>query len=153
MIELNLWNNKWFYIFSFIKYFSFMLRRELQNKFKISRWIKNEKNSRVLIIVSIESTSRVCWEAVMGTQQARQVELPSKEETFIQCWYNVGPSSATLGKRYSSEPALDQPANTRHWPNAGLMLAHRLWRWSSTKPAMGLLGGVLLDRWVYMDHQ
>ena len=29
------------------------------------------------------------------------------------------------------------PANTTRWPNAGLMLAHRLRRWASINPALG----------------
>ena len=29
------------------------------------------------------------------------------------------------------------PANTTRWPNAGLMLAHRLRRWANIKPALG----------------
>ena len=29
------------------------------------------------------------------------------------------------------------PANMRHWPNAGLLLVHRLRRWPSSKPALG----------------
>ena len=31
------------------------------------------------------------------------------------------------------------PTNTRRCPNAGLMMAHRLWRWPNIKPALGLV--------------
>ena len=51
-----------------------------------------------------------------------------------QCWINTGPVSQTVGQHRSNIDlnvsclvgAL--PANTRHWTNAGLMLAHRLRR-------------------------
>ena len=32
---------------------------------------------------------------------------------------------------------LSYPTNTRHWPNAGLMLAHGLWCWPNVRPALG----------------
>ena len=28
-------------------------------------------------------------------------------------------------------------SNTRRWPNVGLLLAHRLWRWANTSPVLG----------------
>ena len=37
-------------------------------------------------------------------------------------------------------------SNTRRWPNAGLVLAHRLWRWLSIKPA-------LVQRFVFSGSQ
>ena len=38
------------------------------------------------------------------------------------------------------------PANTRRWPNAGFMLAHRLRRWANISPVLGyrvMLGAML----------
>ena len=48
--------------------------------------------------------------------------LLSKHETLAQRWFTVGQPSMTLAQ---------------HWTNVGLLLAHRLWRWSNSKPTLG----------------
>ena len=47
------------------------------------------------------------------------------------------------------------PANTKYWPNAGLMLVHRLRRWPNIKPPLGecpVFGGVLPATPVDTEH-
>ena len=54
-----------------------------------------------------------------------------KQETLKQRWYNVGPPSTTLTQHYNSIEytlciilkIIRDPNNTRHWNNAGTMLA------------------------------
>ena len=61
--------------------------------------------------------------------------------TMTQYWNNIYPISYS-----NAEPTLVYwqqqflwgriPANTRHWTNVDLMLAHRLWLWANNKSAL-----------------
>ena len=44
---------------------------------------------------------------------------------------------ADTDKHRIQYPANPYPANTRRWPNAGLMLSHRLRRWANIRSALG----------------
>ena len=43
----------------------------------------------------------------------------------------------TSDSEHSEQHYLAVPADTTRWPNAGLMLAHRLRRWANINPALG----------------
>ena len=58
-------------------------------------------------------------------------------------WCNITDTSPTLNQCVSS---IFFHANTKRWPNVGLMLAHRLRRWPNLSPTLGqrvVLAGLL----------
>ena len=71
-------------------------------------------------------------------------QQPSKHETLSQCCVNVGPASKTMGQHYLNIELIKRlvfaaklvtdPSNTRPQINAGLMITHRLWRWTNIEP-------------------
>ena len=54
------------------------------------------------------------------------------------CWFTFVRSVHCHVRLSSSSIVQSQaaPANTRRWPNAGLMLAHRLRRWANISPVL-----------------
>ena len=60
-------------------------------------------------------------------------------DTLTQCWLNVGPSSATLGKHWANIGSGYSPANMRRWPNIALLLGRRRRRWANGKTMLDQL--------------
>ena len=65
----------------------------------------------------------ICYLTLDETQPQIKLVIRSRKR-FLWRWSNNGSRSDV----FSWQPS---PAKTRHWANGGLMLAHRIWRWSS----------------------
>ena len=72
-----------------------------------------------------------------------------KHVAFNQCCFNVDPQCSTLARHWNSNglqrlfwrfniPASEIPDNTILWPNADVMLDHRLRRWANIIPTKTL---------------
>ena len=75
------------------------------------------------------------------------LSLTTHSKSLHQWRPTVGPNCGctSLGSLYSGHVSLfcvkrlltcDYPANMRRWANVGLILAHRLWHWTSIKPIL-----------------
>ena len=69
------------------------------------------------------------------------VALPVSAQSVSPClWVSHLFRSSFLSCRRS---------NTQCWPNAGLMLAHRLWRSPNINPVLGYRGSCLVSHWMW----
>ena len=97
---------------------------------------------------------------------------PIKHVTLPLCCFDVGPASLMMGQHWTNTCSMSHlcwgpspdwvtawdnavPANTRHWTNAGLLLAQHLRHWPNISPALVqclVLAGVLLDDVIIFSH-
>ena len=85
-----------------------------------------------------------CWNSFTNISSMSCLMFSMNPDTcgkpmLVWCWYTVCDAGLTLKQQHQLHACVccDYPGSARHWPTGDLMLAHRLRRWSSIKPALG----------------
>ena len=99
---------------------------------------------------------------LLYTLQTRGIHL-----MLFQCWpkvFDADPNN--IGWLYrvfwllhcyageASSPVPETPDNTIHWPNADVMLGHRLWRWANIIPTktISVVITIFIREWIFFEH-
>ena len=81
------------------------------------------------------------WHAIVWMPRVCWVNIPRWWSHFnhfsARTFFIICQNLMSVDVRFWLIKTILFPANTRHWPNAGSMLAHRLRRWSNIDPALG----------------
>ena len=80
----------------------------------------------------------------------------AKHDPLAQCWFNIGPPSATLDQHSTSIGPVSRvffPPSRKHSINiVGSMLGHRLRRWPNIKPTTYFVYCVVITDGHNADH-
>ena len=112
------------------------------NMLSLFTWIRRYESRNVYIMWCrkfSETYKSLWWHSIYSPMWFVHPPPPWKWIYFPKPVYCCSADACPTTIQHSSEKGVKVavPAKTRHSPNAGLLLCHRLRRWPNSKPALG----------------